>query len=232
MRDTSCVKPDQSKRFTGEKSAAGRFVRAVGTVCFAVLLASCEEQAVQCDVDGAHLLLQSGQEEAVTLDYTANYTDGEVVAPAAIVTVDGIGQDLALKVGAEAGAWDEISKQVEANASPIASLAYSVESAVTYASVVEVISEGPVEFPATCTATVTHADQSMSSGDMACSVLIAYVMDPPVKDCGTFDCHSHWGIGVTTCHCNTANCCPAGEVCNCGPGGAQLCHRTTFCSCS
>lgn len=222
-----------AKKPIQKRSPIKRVLAAAAVLCFSVSLSSCEqavEEAVQCDLDGAHLVLQSSPQDAIALDYQADFVDGAVVAPAAIVSVDGVEQQLALKVSADFGAWDEISAQVESNPSPIKSLAFSVKGEDTYGPVVEVLSDGPVEVAATCSATVTHADATASAGEMACSVMLAFAMEEPVAGCGTFDCHSHWGIGVTTCHCNTANCCP-GEVCECGPNGAQTCHRTTFCSC-
>ncbi len=133
--------------------------------------------------------------------------------------------------------WDEVDAKASAGGLP-RSVSLRVRSEETYGGALDSLSEGRAIVPAGCVLGFTFGgSEELSSGFVPCKISFTGLPSERERiiaplELYLFDCHSHWGIGVTNCHQKPGTSCNAPQVCSCGGRRGQTrCHSWTTCAC-
>ncbi len=134
--------------------------------------------------------------------------------------------------------YEEVGSKISGGATAT-SVSLGVLSEATYGSALESIEEGSTGMAGQCEMSFGFSeDEVLSSGGLPCEIRVTEVPPGPLGGVGIalphpylFDCHSHWGIGTTTCHTKTATACTPPTVCSCGRRGQTRCSNSVLCSC-
>ena len=137
--------------------------------------------------------------------------------------------------------YSKIQAKISEGIRPL-SVGFEVTSITTYGEALEKVQTESIEVPGQCIVGFDFLEGgTISSGQLECMLRIVNISSNLTRNSGGTplhgpldpDCHSHWGIGQTDCHCETTNCCNTGEKCVCDvfPSKKTSCSGLKFCWC-
>lgn len=201
------------------------------------------------ETSGLSQTIDVGPDEPIELSFQHKLpTEGEITfrAPFAVANVPnnkGVLTPIMIGFSIDGDKASEYYAEIQAKVSegtrPI-SVGFEVTSKTTYGEALEKVQTESVEVPGQCIVGFDFlTGGTISSGELECMLRIVNISSYLTRDSGGTplhgpldpDCHSHWGIGTTSCHCETDDCCDEGEKCVCNVSKETRCSGTKFCWC-